>query len=314
MPTACPLCGERKAQSLPTNTRTVYIACVSCGEYKISSEANDDLGANEFLRFKLACWVSQQAQFGIQPMIKTDTVEWMKTHPIPGIQKRAELYLGKVIASLEGLLIGIFFCTDRRFQVASWSFRDSDCVAIARYLTDLGALETPPAGAREGAFMLNAKGHLLYEQMVGQRATGSQAFVAMWFNTELAEAYREGIEPAVRAAGYEPLRIDQSNHANKIDDQIIAEIRRSAFVVADFTGHRGGVYYEAGFAHGLAKQVIFTCRNDALADLHFDVRQYNTIVWRDVLQLRDELQNRLLAIFGAGPQNLNAKPVPLATG
>jgi nucleoside 2-deoxyribosyltransferase len=156
--------------------------------------------------------------------------------------------------------------------------------------------------------MLNVNGHLLYEQMVGQRATGSQVFVAMWFNDEMADAYRDGIEPAVRETGYEPLRIDRSHHINKIDDQIIAEIRRSAIVVADFTGHRGGVYYEAGFAHGLGKQVIFTCRQDMLADLHFDVRQYNTIVWRDATQLGVELRNRLLAVFGAGPLRPDAKP------
>lgn len=35
-------------------------------------------------------------------------------------------------------------------------------------------------------------------------------------------------------------------HANKIDDEIIAEIRRSAFLVADFTGQRQNVYFETG--------------------------------------------------------------------
>ena len=46
------------------------------------------------------------------------------------------------------------------------------------------------------------------------------------------------------------MRIDRHEHVNKIDDEIIAEIRRARFVVADFThgdtGGRGSVYYEAG--------------------------------------------------------------------
>ena len=35
-------------------------------------------------------------------------------------------------------------------------------------------------------------------------------------------------------------------HINRIGDEIISQIRRSKFLIADFTGHRGGVYFEAG--------------------------------------------------------------------
>ena len=67
-------------------------------------------------------------------------------------------------------------------------------------------------------------------------------------------------------------------------DEIIAEIRRSRFLVADFThgedGARGGVYYEAGFANGLGIKVIHTCREDAVRTLHFDTSHINHIVWR----------------------------------
>jgi len=34
------------------------------------------------------------------------------------------------------------------------------------------------------------------------------------------------------------------------------------FIVADFTGQRGGVYFEAGYALGLRKPVIWTCKRD----------------------------------------------------
>lgn len=56
-----------------------------------------------------------------------------------------------------------------------------------------------------------------------------------------------------------------------------AEIRRSRFLVADFThdkkqGARGSVYYEAGFAHGLNIPVIFTARDGTKP--HFDTSAY----------------------------------------
>ena len=96
----------------------------------------------------------------------------------------------------------------------------------------------------------------------------SQAFVAMWFDESVDEAARNGIELGIEDAGYRPYRIDREDYIDKIEDEVIAQIRRSRFLVADFThgadGARGSVYYEAGFAQGLGLPVIFTCRKDAL--------------------------------------------------
>ena len=123
----------------------------------------------------------------------------------------------------------------------------------------------------------------------------SKAFMAMWFDDSMTEAWEQGFEPAIRESGYEPVRIDHKEHLNKIDDEIIAEIRRSRFIVADFThgeiGVRGGVYYEAGFAHGMGIPVIFTCRKDVLEEIHFDTRQYNHIVWERPTQLQERFES-----------------------
>lgn len=135
----------------------------------------------------------------------------------------------------------------------------------------------------------------------------SQAFVAMWFDKSMNEVWGNGFRSAIEDAGYKPVRIDKKEHVNKIDDEIIAEIKRSRFLVADFTqgtdGARGGVYYEAGFARGLDIPVIFTCRKDVLGKIHFDVRQYNTITWEKnkMSELRKNLKNRISAVIGDGP-------------
>lgn len=62
-----------------------------------------------------------------------------------------------------------------------------------------------------------------------------------------------------------------------------------------------GVYFEAGFALGLKLPVIWTCKNDHMKDMHFDTRQYNTIDWKDVPDLRKRLQERIEALLGKGP-------------
>lgn len=141
-----------------------------------------------------------------------------------------------------------------------------------------------------------------------QKTSSYRAFVAMWLDDVVKEAYTQGIEPAIRNAGYDPVRIDSQEYIGKIDDEIIAEIKRSCFLVADFTQKddkaRGSVYYEAGFAHGLGIPVIFTCRKDIIDRnlIHFDVRQQNFIVWEEHEDLKERLTNRIAAVIGDGPE------------
>ena len=121
----------------------------------------------------------------------------------------------------------------------------------------------------------------------------------------MKEAYENGVSRAVVDTGFNPLRIDRKEHINRIDDEIISEIRRSRYLIADFTCDpakpRGGVYFEAGFAYGLKIPVIWTCRADLIKDVHFDTRQFNHIVWKDPDDLYGKLFNRIGAVIGHGP-------------
>jgi hypothetical protein len=64
------------------------------------------------------------------------------------------------------------------------------------------------------------------------------------------------------------------------------------------------VYFEAGFAMGLGRHVIWTCRQDEIEKLHFDIRQYNCIDWTNPAELSSRLRNRLEALFGRGPKTV----------
>jgi nucleoside 2-deoxyribosyltransferase len=88
------------------------------------------------------------------------------------------------------------------------------------------------------------------------------------------------------------------DHVNKICDQILAEVRAAELVVADFTGFRSGVFFEAGFAMALGKPVICTCRESHFDELgkHFDTRQYPHLKWTDPADLRAKLSTKLRAL------------------
>jgi hypothetical protein len=159
----------------------------------------------------------------------------------------------------------------------------------------------------EAMFSLMPGGWKKYEDLKTVAIDSSQAFIAMWFDDSLQEPYENGLRKAIYDSGYDPLRVDpQYQHLNKVDDEIIAEIRRSRFLVADFTCEpskvRGGVYFEAGFAMGLNIPIIWTCKAASISDLHFDTRQYPHIPWKDSADLYKQLKARIGALIGDGPK------------
>ena len=176
---------------------------------------------------------------------------------------------------------------------------------LTDYLVGKGWLEKSTKATI--ALIVTVEGYTRLAKLEQVIVDSSQAFVAMWFDNSLDPVYDEAISPAIKNMGYEAIRIDRRHHLDKIDDRIIAEIRRSRFIIADFTqgdgGARGGVYYEAGFAHGLDIPVIFTCRKDIVDRklIHFDTRRYPHIVWNSPEELKMQLEDRIGAVIGDGP-------------
>ena len=270
------------------------------------------------LKARLTTWLIDQRRLGVEyPEVNSDTIKEAEARrPLP-IRERADRYL-RYLASLEpypGLSIPAFaphvgakdFLSALSWLESSIDPTDTDGQMrevdfFDKYLEQQGWVEFRSGSSGD---RLTVAGHVRLAELEATYIPSSNAFIAMWFDDTMREACDHGITPAVRDAGYKPVRIDRKEHVNKIDDEIVAEIRRSRFVVADFThgdtGARGGVYYEAGFAHGLGIPVIFSCHKDRLNEVHFDTRQYNHIVWETPEELRKQLAKRIAAVLGDGP-------------
>jgi len=135
-----------------------------------------------------------------------------------------------------------------------------------------------------------------WEQLQPTAGISGGCFVATSFHDDLKEAWGRGIYLAVKEeCKMEPVRVDFVEHNKKICDKIVAEICTCQFLVADVTLQRAGVYFEAGFAMGLGRPVIWTCRKDDFENVHFDTRQYNHIVWNAPTDLRTRLADRIRA-------------------
>ena len=148
------------------------------------------------------------------------------------------------------------------------------------------------------------------EELKSQNIESNKIFIAMRFKDELLNFFDDYIEPAIREAGYDPIRIDKHVHDNIIDDEIIASIRKSKLIVSDFTDNSSGVYFETGFARGLNLPVIYLCEKQKFEDEkqkpHFDVNHYPFLLWeRDKGEkIKKELRLRIESLIGRG-MNIN---------
>ena len=169
---------------------------------------------------------------------------------------------------------------------------------VERCLFEQGLIQDPA-----GSLIITAKGwEQVRELRGGTLAESSQGFVAMWFTDDMDTVYKEGLKPGVTAAGYVSYRVKGEAIEGKVDDRIMAEIRRSRFIVADVTGNRSAVYYEAGFAHGLGLPVFLTCRKDRISeDMCFDTQTFQHIVWETPEDLREQLKFHIEARIDHGP-------------
>ncbi len=211
-------------------------------------------------------------------------------------------------------------------------FEMEELRAILSFLLQEGFINAPDDRNPQTDLSISAKGYQRLREINNPGKNSRQCFVAMWFSSEMKNVYEKAIKPAiefVEPGETEPrftsVKIDDLDHLNDINDEIIAQIRRSRFMVCDLSGYRGGVYFEAGFAYGLGLEVIYTCNKnwtkdeilmddsghkiDTLYDsvkreiavkkegVHFDLAHRNRIEW-DVDHLEDfriKLNNRIRA-------------------
>jgi hypothetical protein len=222
---------------------------------------------------------------------------------LPGLRERANRALGVIARkhpNVRKIINLTEVVTELELQGVTYSCTSEEATQLIDILLDDGYLNWAPGGSGGKDGLLTAKG-LLAAEALGASGSGAQGFVAMWFDDSMNDAWLGGFEPGIRAAGFRPVRMDKEDYVGGITDEIMAQIRRSRFVVVDYTGHRNSVYFEAGFAAGIGLMVIQTCRADEIDKLHFDIRHLSTLPWKSPTELAEGLDRRIRAVVGAGP-------------
>lgn len=296
----CPICTNIITyQGIPR--RDGYIVnCPRCGEYLLTRQALANLRSERLSEREIANvsgWLRENQNYEIT----TGNISQLLSTLPPSFHEKAD----KLLRRIEKLTTyaGEYLNDDPSWLGSSYCINGEELSEVMLYLAECERVKD--RGEMGGyTLKISPAGWAHLEGLRKLNPESQQCFVAMWFDPVMQHVYDTAISIAIKSAGYLSHRVDQREHNDKIDDEIIAQIKKSRFVLADFTGHRGGVYYEAGFAKGLDLEVIWTCREDDVENLHFDIRQFNCILWNEdnLDEFNKRIKSRIEAVIGVGPQ------------
>jgi len=294
----CPLCGEAPEHATYEAGHDLFaVTCARCGRFRISAEASISLQPQQKYLASAYCRRALRGGSGSVTILSNNLKPLIDSLPHYSLPEKMDNLLALIAEMTPGPGEVSRFQNIRDYPLVIARDR-SEVDYLARELISRKYLD----GAR--GYAVTMQGWERLEQIRAKGHSSTRCFVAMWFDASMGEVYDGAIEPAISDAGYEPLRIDRHEHVNRIDDEIIGQIKRSRFMVADFTGQRHGVYFEAGLMLGLGRSVVWMCRKEELSKeggLHFDVRQYNFITYESATEARKKLYDRILAQEGEGP-------------
>jgi hypothetical protein len=291
------------------------MTCQRCGTYEMEPDADAAVrGLRPDERPVFSHWVYEQNRLGTVPTITPDDIPIIRNRRRFSYADRTRLLIAYLLENTATFGESVNTAS-LNLQAALQQFDVAYINSIVQYLFQEKFLDliqpfriparSSPGGSSNVA--LTPRGIMQAEEWGQAYTAARQGFVAMWFDDSLQPAWINGFDPGIRTAGYRPIRIDKEDYIGGISDQIMAEIRRSRFVVADYTGQRNGVYFEAGFALGLGLTVIPTCRVDEVPKLHFDIKHLNTLVWKTPAELAEGLNRRIRAVIGTGPDATDPK-------
>ena len=108
-------------------------------------------------------------------------------------------------------------------------------------------------------------------------------FIAMDFgNNDVKEFRNQCLKIALEEDGYKPIIMDEYDKPGEITDQIRNGLRRAQIVIADLTENNQNVHWEAGFAEGSNKLVIYTCEEKFFDcnEMYFNTKTIRIITWK----------------------------------
>lgn len=129
---------------------------------------------------------------------------------------------------------------------------------------------------------LSLQGWDRYELEKRGEIAGNYGFIALKFGDPVLDPFLANhVKPAVKNLGYDLFDMRDVSRAGVIDNLLRMQIRDSAFVLVDLTHENSGAYWEAGYAEGIGKPVLYLCERSKFDEkkTHFDTNHCTTVLW-----------------------------------
>ena len=291
MSNACPVCGSqlKGTEERPGGRDTTFFSCPKCGEFMLPSiliaTLPNKLQTEKDASAKISHVLRTMQQVNKGAELSTNTVDEILKRPLPSPREQADLFVRWLAENVEGLGETVWVEPDTHSAIIGAKSLQGFALVL-RHLFDVGLVTGNLAeaiGAPGRAYAtLSFAGSDYYEQLRKGGVTYRKAFMAMKFGDPILDQVLERVfKPCVKQTGFKLFRLDDAPRAGLIDDRLRVEIQASDFLIADLTHDNVGAYWEAGYAEGLGKPVIYTCEKQKFEKdkTHFDTNHHLTIVW-----------------------------------
>jgi nucleoside 2-deoxyribosyltransferase len=331
----CLICGTTGVKEILTNGLYRQFDCDVCGQYQISFTAlNVDDGIKSLSDSEKAVLCSlvfdyysiNQKPFCITSGNLSSELKAHKKTPAQILNRLIEfLYEDEYQLNTSIIYYSEFFPIAQTFDKEILMFylkelehRNVLAIIAARYDRGIRA-ELLPNGHEcyPLKVALTLKGFEVYEELKKGKSKSNQVFMAVQFGSEADTFYQTYSKPAVEALHLKLQDLRQLSKAGKLTSQMEAEIRQSKLVIADVTPvqvkdkdgrdiyqHNANVYWEAGFAQGLGKPVIYMANKRSMeaTKLPFDTASHLHVLYDDtspeeVMKAMRDLQAKIYNTF-----------------
>ena len=318
----CPVCkSSAVVQALGALDMSESVQCPTCGNYIITRQAKDEMNPDV-----VASWLyynsdynEEQKQFSTFFYISSKdtgkmdpnyvTLEEISNWYPRSFNEKVDRFL-LLLANKNPCLGGMeFFKPEQMISAifAHFSYDSStgilsigctkqcqlffDYLHEQRYITD---------DSNPQRVTLSPYGWQRIDELQKNNPNNRDIFIAMAFPDEDSDEkpedlseIKDTIKAGITKAQYNPIIMCDTIHGEQIVPKMFRLIRESKLLVMDVTCPNLGAYHEAGFALGLGKEVIITCRekefNDPDNKPHFDIAQKQILVWKDYEDLIEKL-------------------------
>ncbi|HKZ18950.1 MAG TPA: hypothetical protein VJQ57_02455 [Acidimicrobiia bacterium] len=270
----------------------IRINCPNCGVFEISRSLRKAIYEQlpDRLTRALVSWVIHRGG-GTESrpyILNTDVVSRIRaTQRLPSVMEKCNLALEALEAAQNhpGESVALEY-SHWRARTAALDPDEVQFIFKSLEDQDLVTGDIQDAIAR---LRLSLRGWVALEEMRRSGVRTRRAMYAMPFGNDLLDrVLKEVFRPACRRTGFQPYRLDDEPKAGLIDNRLRVSIRTARFLLVELTLSNAGAYWEAGFAEGLGKPVIYTCdkrffdKSPPYEDrkgVHFDVNHHQHVLW-----------------------------------